>query len=43
MIGLQGQTSNISPTLVINKTVDRSDAVGASPVCAAPTTSSFSI
>ena len=36
------QTSNISYTLVGNKIVDHSDVVGASPVGAAPTTSSFS-
>ena len=36
------QTSNISGTLVGNKIVDRSDVVGASPVGAAPTASSFS-
>ena len=36
------QTSNISRTLVGNKIVDHSDVVGASPVGAAPTTSSFS-
>ena len=36
------QTSNISLTLVGNKIVDHSDVVGASPVCAASTTSSFS-
>ena len=36
------QTSNISHTLVGNKIVDHSDVVGASPVGAAPTTSSFS-
>ena len=36
------QVSNISPTLVGNKIVDHSDVVGASPVGAAPTTSSFS-
>ena len=35
------QTSNISGTLVGNKLVDHSDVVGASPVGAAPTTSSF--
>ena len=35
-------TSNISRTLVGNKIVDHSDVVGASPVGAAPTTSSFS-
>ena len=36
------KTYNISRTLVGNKIVDNSDVVGASPVCAAPTTSSFS-
>ena len=36
------QVSNIRRTLVGNKIVDRSDVVGASPVGAAPTTSSFS-
>ena len=36
------QTSNISRTLVGNKIVDNSDVVEASPVGAAPTTSSFS-
>ena len=36
------KTSNISRTLEGNKIVDNSDAVGASPVGAAPTTSSFS-
>ena len=36
------QTSNISHTTVGNKTVDHSDVVGASPVSAAPTSSSFS-
>ena len=35
------QTSNIRHSLG-NKLVDHSDVVGASPVCAAPTTSSFS-
>ena len=35
-------TSNISRTLEGNKIVDNSDVVGASPVGAAPTTSSFS-
>ena len=35
-------TSNISCTLVGNEIVDHSDVVGASPVGAAPTTSSFS-
>ena len=37
------KTSNIRRTLVRNKIVDHSDVVGASPVGAAPTTSSFSI
>ena len=36
------KTSNISRTLIGNKVVDNSDVVGASPVGAAPTTSSFS-
>ena len=36
------KTSNISRTLVGKKIVDHSDVVGASPVGAAPTTSSFS-
>ena len=36
------QVSNIRHTLVGNKIVDQPDAVGASPVGAAPTTSSFS-
>ena len=36
------KTSNISRTLVGNEIVDHSDVVGASPVGAAPTTSSFS-
>ena len=36
------KTSNISRILVGNKIVDNSDRVGASPVGAAPTTSSFS-
>ena len=40
------QTSNMSRTLVLllvgNKIVDHSDVAGASPVGAAPTTSSFS-
>ena len=36
------QTSNISRTLVSNKIADHSDVVGASPVGAAPTASSFS-
>ena len=36
------KTHNISRTLVGNKIVDQSDVVGASPVGAAPTTSSFS-
>ena len=37
------QTSNISLTLVDKLIVDLSDVVGASPVGAAQTTSSFSI
>ena len=36
------QTSNIRHTLVGKKIVDHSDVVEASPVGAAPTTSSFS-
>ena len=36
------KTSNISRTLVGYKIVDQSDVVGALPVGAAPTTSSFS-
>ena len=36
------KTSNISHTLAGNKIVDNWDVVGASPVGAAPTTSSFS-
>ena len=36
------QVSNIRRTLVGNIIVDHSDVVGASPVGAAPTTSSFS-
>ena len=36
------KTSNKRRTLVGNKIVDHSDVVGASPVGAAPTTSSFS-
>ena len=36
------QVSNIRHTLVGNEIVDHSDVVGASPVGAAPTTSSFS-
>ena len=36
------KTSNISRTLVGSKIVDNSNVVGASPVGAAPTTSSFS-
>ena len=36
------KTSYISRTLVGNKIVDNSDVVEASPVGAAPTTSSFS-
>ena len=36
------QVSNVRRTLLGNKFVDDSDVVGASPVGAAPTTSSFS-
>ena len=36
------KVSNIRRTLVCNKIADHSDVVGASPVGAAPTTSSFS-
>ena len=36
------QIFNISRTLIGNKIVDHSDVVGASPVGAGPTTSSFS-
>ena len=36
------QVSNIRRTLVGNKIVKHSDVIGASPVSAAPTTSSFS-
>ena len=35
------KTSNIRRTLVGNKIVDHSDVIGASPVGAAPTISSF--
>ena len=35
------QISNISRTLIENKIIDHSDVVGASPVGAAPTTSSL--
>ena len=41
-IQIYRKTSSISRTLVGNKIVDNSDVVGASPVGAAPTTSSFS-
>ena len=41
-VGLNVQFSNIRRTLVGNEIVDHSDVVGASPVGAAPTTSSFS-
>ena len=36
------QISNLRHSLVGNKTIDDSDVVGALPVGAAPTTSSFS-
>ena len=39
---MYSQTSNIKRALVGNKIVDHSDVIGASPVDAAPTTSSFS-
>ena len=42
LIMIYRKTSNISHTLVGNKIVDHSDVAGASPVGAAPTTSSFS-
>ena len=42
LYGIYRKTSNISCTLVGNKIVDNSDVVGALPVGAAPTTSSFS-
>ena len=42
MVEYYCKTSNISHTLVGKKFVDNSDVVGASPVGAAPTTSSFS-
>ena len=41
-IDIYRKTSNISRTLVGNKTVHHSDVVGASPAGAAPTTSTFS-
>ena len=41
-INMYREPSNIRRTLVGNKIVDHSDVVGASPVGAAPTTSSFS-
>ena len=37
------QTSNIRHNMVDNKTIDHSDVVGASPVGAAPSPSSFPI
>ena len=42
VVSMYRKTSSISRTLVGNKIVDNSDVVGASPVGAAPTTSSFS-
>ena len=42
MTNIYRQVSNISCTFVGNKIVDHSDVVGASPVGAAPSTSSFS-
>ena len=41
MLFVYHQIYDISRTLVGNKIVDHSDVVGASPVGAAPTTSSF--
>ena len=38
---IYSQNANISPTLVSNKIIDHSDVVGAPPIGAAPTTSSF--
>ena len=42
MIYIHRKISNIRGTLVANEINDHSDVVGASPVGAAPTTSSFS-
>ena len=42
MIHTYRKVSDIRRTLVGNKIVDHSDVVGASPVGAAPTTTSFS-
>ena len=42
MMNMYRKTSGVSRALVGNKIVDNSDVVGASPVGAAPTTSSFS-
>ena len=42
MFGKNRQVSNISRTVLGNNIVDHSDVVGASPVGAAPTASSFS-
>ena len=42
-MGYTREVSNIKRTLVGNNIVDHSDVVEASPVGAAPTTSSFSI
>ena len=42
IVTMYRKVSNISRTLVGNLIVDHSDVVGASPVGAAPTTSSFS-
>ena len=42
LVQIYRKTSNIRRTFVGNKIVDHSDVVGASPVGAAPTTSSFS-
>ena len=43
LFDMYSQTFNISHTLAGNKLVGHSNVVGASPVGAAPTTSSFSI
>ena len=42
IIEIYPQISDIRRTLISSKIVDHSDVVGASPVGAAPTTSSFS-
>ena len=42
LIMIYRQIYNIRRALIVNKIIDHSDVVGASPVGAAPTTSSFS-